>query len=71
MYLNSLSSSIGQIKSYAHFLKYHRWEHGVRSERLSNPKLVILTLDVNDDFDEMLQSQGIFVYHIPPKEARR
>jgi hypothetical protein len=58
--LNSISSVIGQLKSYSYFLKYHRWECGVRSEQLSNPKMVILTFDVNNDFDELCQSQ----YHI-------
>jgi hypothetical protein len=43
--LLSVSGAIGQLRSYQHFLQYHRWYNGTRSERLSNPDLVILTID--------------------------
>jgi hypothetical protein len=69
--LLSVSGAIGQLRSYQHFLRYHRWCNSTRSEQLSNPDLVILTIDVNDNFDELLASQGINIFHINPKEIKR
>jgi hypothetical protein len=55
--LDSISASIGQIKSYSRFLRYYRWnDDGVKGDRLYNPELVLLTLDVNDAFDELCNS---------------
>lgn len=65
--LNSVSGMISQVKIYANFLKYHHCENTVRSNLLSSPKIVILTFDANDEFNEMLLSQRIFTYHISAK----
>lgn len=69
--LLSISSAISQVKTYQNFLRYNRWVRGIRNERLSNADLVILTLDTNDAFDKMLESQSINIFHIPPKETLR
>ena len=69
--LLSVSGAIGQLRSYQHFLQYRRYSNGIRSERLSNPDLVILTIDVNDGFDELLASQNINIFHIDPKQIKR
>jgi hypothetical protein len=69
--LDSISNSVGQIKSYQHFLTYYRWKDGVKSDRLYNPELVLLTLDVTTTYDELCASQGIQIFHIPPKTIQR
>lgn len=69
--LDSISAAIGQIRSYARFLRYYRWDNGIKSDKLYDPELVLLTLDDNDTYDKMLQSQNICIYHIPPKDVRR
>jgi hypothetical protein len=69
--LLSVSGAIGQLRSYQRFLQYHRWYNNTKSERLSNPDLIILTIDVNDGFDELLASQNINIFHINPKEIKR
>jgi hypothetical protein len=66
----SVSSAIGQIRTYAHFLSYCRWELGVKKTP-SYPDMLLLTLDSNNDYDEMLFSQSIIVYHVNQKEIRR
>jgi hypothetical protein len=67
--LDSVSGAIGQIRTYARFLKYHPWTNGVKSRELVEPEKLIITLDDNTIFDKMVESQNIFIYHI--KEIRR
>lgn len=56
--LTSISQAVGQIKSYAQQLKYG--EHNDE-----DPYMVIVTLDTNNEYDDMIKSQGIHVYRIP------
>jgi hypothetical protein len=37
----------------------------------SFPDMLLLTLDSNNDYDEMLASQSISVFHVPPKDIKR
>jgi hypothetical protein len=69
--LLSISQAIAQVKSYQFFLQYHKWYNGIRNERPSSPDLMILTIDVNDSFDELLASQNINIFHINPKDIKR
>ena len=68
--LLSVSNSIGQIRTYAHFLPYMRWENGVK-KGTCYPDMILLTLDTNDDFDGLCESQSIYIYHVNPKEVKR
>jgi hypothetical protein len=41
--LNSgLSAAIGQIRTYARFLMYYRWDNRIRNEKLYDPELILL-----------------------------
>ena len=69
--LNSISSAIGQLKSYQHHLQYRRWDSNIQKERQSLPDMVLLTLDYNwTKYSDMLLSQGIIIYHVNPKEIK-
>ena len=46
---NSVSSAIGQIRTYTHFLRYCRWENGVKKGNQSSPDMMLLTLSTDTD----------------------
>jgi hypothetical protein len=70
-HLLSISAATAQVKTYQNYLRYNRWYQNIRSDRLSNPDLVILTLDTNDSHDQMLADQSITIYHVSPKDIKR
>jgi hypothetical protein len=75
--IESASNMIGQIKTYMYHLRYNQWRNGVKL-RLSDPYMLIVTLDENNVYDDMCADQGIYIYrikhkdlHILPKESKR
>jgi hypothetical protein len=60
---SSVSSAIGQLKTYAEWLKYYEYDGGEKSSELVRPRMLIITLDQSRKFDAMLKSQGIGVVH--------
>lgn len=62
--LISISAILGQMHTYIHHMKYCRWIDGVKSNRLSTPDLIVLTLDGNTGFDDLLVDQGVNILHM-------
>lgn len=60
---SSISSAIGQLKTYAEWLRYYEWDCGEKSREPVRPRMLIITLDQSRKFDGMLKSQDIGVVH--------
>jgi hypothetical protein len=58
-------SAIGQIRTYARFWRYYRWDSGVKSDKLYDPELVLLTLDDNDTYDNDTTKMCVLLCYYP------
>jgi hypothetical protein len=68
--LNSISGILAQMHTYNYHMKYCRWTDGIKSNRLSSPDLIVLTLDGNTGFDDILVDQGVNILHVNPKDIK-